>query len=74
MPTKLVNTALLVSTEHLTIILIVVSSIFFVFIGVAIFKMFKLKTEERKLMETNAFTDSEKEYKDYSGGHLYGDQ
>jgi hypothetical protein len=25
-------------------------------------------------METNAFTDSEKEYKDYSGGHLYGDQ
>jgi protein-S-isoprenylcysteine O-methyltransferase Ste14 len=74
MPTKLVNSSLLVSTEHLTIILIVVSSIFFVFIGVAIFKMFKLKTEERKLMETNAFTDSEKEYKDYSGGHLYGDQ
>jgi hypothetical protein len=44
-----------------------------VFIGVAVFKMFKLKSEERRLMETNAFKDSEQSIKDYSGGHLYGD-
>lgn len=61
------------STEHLTLILIIVSSIFLIFIGVAIFKMYKLKSEQKKLMETNAFTESEKEFKDYSGGHLYGD-
>lgn len=73
MPTLLNKTSLVVSTEHLTIILIVVSSIFLVFIGVAVFKMFKLRKEEKKLMETNAFTDAEEETKDYSGGHLYGD-
>ena len=73
MPTISPVNAALVSTEHLTIILITVSCIFFVFIGIAILKMYKLKSEEKKLMETNAFTESENEVKDYSGGHLYGD-
>ena len=35
--------------------------------------MFKLRREEKVLMETNAFAEAEEETKDYSGGHLYGD-
>lgn len=63
----------MISTEQLTIVLIVVSGIFLVFIGIALVRMYKLQAEEKKLMETNAFTESESETKDYSGGHLYGD-
>jgi len=73
MPTFLSTLSLLVSTQELTIILIAVSCIFVVFIAVAILKMYKLKSEEKKLMETNAFKEAEEETKDYSGGHLYGD-
>jgi len=73
MPTTLTEMGLVVSTLDLTYVLIVVSCIFIIFIGIAIVKMYRLKSEEKKLMETNAFKDSELEVKDYSGGHLYGD-
>ena len=63
----------MISTEQLTIVLIIVSGIFLVFIAIALVRMYKLQAEEKKLMETNAFTESESEAKDYSGGHLYGD-
>ncbi len=65
--------ALVVTTPQLTLILIAVASIFLVFILVAIIKMYKLKAENKKLMETNAFKDVDESYKDFTGGHLYGD-
>lgn len=65
--------ALIVTTTQLTMILIAVASIFFVFILIAIIKMYKLKAENKKLMETNAFKDVDESYKDFTSGHLYGD-
>ncbi|MBO3116847.1 hypothetical protein J4050_08820 [Winogradskyella sp. DF17] len=65
--------ALLVTTTQLTMILIAVASIFLVFIIIAIVKMYRLKAENKKLMETNAFKDIDESYKDFTGGHLYGE-
>lgn len=69
----LLSKALVVTTKQLTIILIAVAAIFIVFILIAIIKMYKLKAENKKLMETNAFKDVDETYKDFTGGHLYGD-
>lgn len=73
MPNILFLKALVVTTTQLTMILIAVASIFLVFILVAIIKMYRLKAENKKLMETNAFKDVDESYKDFTGGHLYGD-
>jgi len=70
---NLFSKALIVTTAQLTMILIAVACIFLVFIIVAIFKMYKLKAENKKLMETNAFKDVDESYKDFTSGHLYGD-
>jgi hypothetical protein len=70
---NLLPKALIVTTTQLTMILIAVATIFLVFILVAILKMYKLKAENKKLMETNAFKDVDESYKDFTGGHLYGD-
>lgn len=70
---NLLPKALIVTTTQLTMILIAVASIFLIFILVAIVKMYKLKAENKKLMETNAFKDVDESYKDFTGGHLYGD-
>ncbi|WP_299367252.1 hypothetical protein [Winogradskyella sp.] len=70
---KLLSKALIVTTTQLTMILIAVASIFLVFIIIAIIKMYKLKAENKKLMETNAFKDVDDTYKDFTSGHLYGD-
>lgn len=70
---NLLPKALIVTTTQLTMILIAVASIFLVFILVAIVKMYKLKAENKKLMETNAFKDVDESYQDFTGGHLYGD-
>lgn len=69
---SLINKALIVTTTQLTMILIAVASIFLVFIIIAIIKMYKLKAENRKLMNTNAFKDYEATDKAFTG-HLYGD-
>jgi uncharacterized membrane protein YkgB len=70
----LLNSNNTVSTEQLTMILIVTASVFLIFIVIAIVKMYKLKAENKKLMETNAFeNDADKPYKDFTSGHLYGD-
>jgi len=71
---NLLSKALVVTTTQLTIILIAVATIFIVFILIAIVKMYKLKAENKKLMETNAFKDVDENYKDFTGGHLYSDQ
>tara|TARA_R100001369_G_scaffold48465_1_gene74947 strand:+ start:476 stop:700 length:225 start_codon:yes stop_codon:yes gene_type:complete len=70
---NLLSKALIVTTTQLTMILIAVASIFLVFILVAIVKMYKLKSENKKLMETNAFKDVDESYKDFTSGHLYND-
>ncbi|MFP4845972.1 hypothetical protein [Winogradskyella sp. PE311] len=73
MHNNLISNLLVVTTTQLTMILIAVASIFLVFIIIAIIKMYKLKSENKKLMETNAFKDVDESYKDFTGGHLYGD-
>ncbi|MBF8149978.1 hypothetical protein ITJ86_08710 [Winogradskyella sp. F6397] len=70
---NLFSKAIIVTTTQLTMILIAVATIFLVFILVAILKMYKLKAENRKLMQTNAYTDYEKSGEDLSSGHLYDD-
>ena len=35
--------------------------------------MYKLKDQNKKLMETNAFKKVDESYKDFSSGHLYDD-
>lgn len=62
--------SLLISTEHLTIILLVVASIFIVLIGIAIVKMYKLKAENKRLIDSSPYKIDET-YKDFTEGHLY---
>ena len=62
----------LVSTAQLTLILIITAVIFSVFIGIAVFKMFKLKAENKRLMDKNKYNSKvEKEYTDFTDSHLY---
>lgn len=70
---NLLPKTLIVTTMELMMILITVASIFLVFILIAIVKMFKLKAENKKLMETNAFKDYEDANEEVVSGHLYGD-
>ncbi|WP_040278484.1 hypothetical protein [Psychroserpens damuponensis] len=67
-----ISNTLLVSTMQLTIVLIVTATIFLVFIAVAIIKMYKLKAENKRLLD-NSFYKSEidKSYQDFTDGHLY---
>jgi len=65
--------ASLISTHQLTIILLTVSGVFFVLILIAFIKMYKLKAQNKKLMETNAFKEVDDSYKDFTSGHLYDD-
>jgi len=62
----------LVSTKQLTIVLIATSVVFAVFIGVAVVKMFKLKAENRRLLNNSAFKkQNDKSYQDFTESHLY---
>ena len=69
----LLSIGLIVTTTQLTMILIAVASVFLVFILIAIVKMYKLKAENKKLMQTNAYSDYEESSKDIPSGRLYGD-
>ncbi|MGF1555940.1 hypothetical protein [Paucihalobacter sp.] len=62
--------SLLISTEHLTIILLVTASVFIVLIGIAIIKMYKLKAENKRLIDSSPYKIDES-YKDFTEGHLY---
>ena len=69
---NLTNLNLVVSTMELTIVLIVTAAIFLIFIVIAIIKMYKLKAENKRLLESDAFkTDVDESYKDFTDGHLY---
>jgi len=62
----------LVSTTQLTIVLIITAIIFAVFIGIAVLKMYKLKAENKRLMDKNKYKAKvDKEYTDFTDGHLY---
>lgn len=70
---NLLSKALIVTTTQLTMILISVAIIFLVLIIIAILKMYKLKAENKKLMQTNAFKEYENSGEETPSGHLYGD-
>lgn len=63
---------LLISTIQLTIVLVLTISVFLVFIVVAIIKMYKLKSENRKMLDSTIFkANQEKKYTDFTESHLY---
>ncbi len=61
----------LVSTTQLTIVLIVTAIIFSVFIGIAVLKMYRLKAENKRLMDRSKYKTEKQEYTDFTEGHLY---
>ena len=61
-----------VSTAQLTIILLITAGVFLFFIALAVIKMFKLKAENKRLTESDAFkTEVDESYKDFTESHLY---
>ena len=63
-----------ISTHQLTLILITVCGVFLILILIAVIRMYKLKAQNKRLMETNAFKEVDNSYKDFTSGHLYDDQ
>lgn len=62
----------MVSTEQLTIVLLITAGVFLFFIALAIIKMYKLKAENKRLTESDAFkAEVDESYKDFTDGHLY---
>lgn len=62
----------LVSTTQLTIVLIITAVVFAIFIGIAVLKMYKLKAENKRLMDRSKYNSNvEKEYTDFTDSHLY---
>ena len=63
---------LMVSTSQLTIVLIIVSSIFLIFIVIAVIKTYRLNAENKRLTESsNLKSEEDDSYKDFTDGHLY---
>ena len=62
----------LMSTSELTYIMVSIAAVFLLFIIFAIIKMYKLKTENKRLMKKQA-QGNDDTYKDFTNGHLYGD-
>ncbi|WP_047546681.1 hypothetical protein [Psychroserpens sp. Hel_I_66] len=72
MLTTYISNIFTVSTMQLTIVLIITASIFLVFIAVAIIKMYKLKAENKRLLDNNFYKSKiDKSYQDFTDGHLY---
>lgn len=65
-----IKTFSLVSTTQLTIVLIITAIVFAIFIGIAVLKMYKLKAENRRLMDKKYKSKSDT-YTDFTEGHLY---
>ncbi len=69
---NLTTTLFLVSTTQLTVVLLLTISIFFVFIAVAIIKMYKLKAQSKKMLKNSHYkVNEEKKYTDFTESHLY---
>ncbi|TXE10869.1 hypothetical protein ES711_02910 [Gelidibacter salicanalis] len=68
----IINRPLLVSTEQLTVVLLITAAVFLFFIAIAVIKMYKLKAENKRLTESDAFkAEVDEGYKDFTEGHLY---
>lgn len=62
----------LVSTTQLTIVLLITAGVFLFFIVLAVIKMYKLKAENKRLTDSDAFkSEVDEGYKDFTDGHLY---
>lgn len=71
MPYKISHLAV-VSTEQLTIVLLITAGVFLFFIAIAVVKMYKLKAENKRLIDSDAFkAEVDESYKDFTDGHLY---
>jgi uncharacterized membrane protein YkgB len=69
---NLTTNLFLVSTTQLTVVLLLTISIFFVFIAVAIIKMYKLKAQSKKMLKNSLYkVNEEKKYTDFTESHLY---
>ncbi len=63
---------LVVSTSQLTVVLVLTSIIFLFFIAIAIIKMYKLKSENKRLSEMDtSMPETDDNYTDFTDGHLY---
>jgi|UniRef100_UPI00404A54D7 hypothetical protein len=63
---------LMVSTEQLTLVLLITAGVFLFFIAIAVIKMYKLKAENKRLTEMDAYkSDVDTSYKDFTDSHLY---
>ena len=61
-----------VSTEQLTMVLLITAGVFLFFIALAVIKMYKLKAENKRLTASDAFkAEVDEGYKDFTEGHLY---
>jgi len=47
--------------------------VFIALVAIAVVKMYKLKVQDKKLMQTNAFKEVHEFYKDFTCAHLYDD-
>jgi hypothetical protein len=72
LPTK-INTLLLIEQSSIVTILIITVSFFLILLILGIRKSFKLKAENEKLSKKRSLQSEEdnKEYKDFTEGHLY---
>jgi len=69
---SLLISTLMVSTEQLTLVLLITAGVFLFFIAIAVIKMYKLKAENKRLTEMDAYkSDVDTSYKDFTDGHLY---
>ncbi len=72
MSIPLLISTLMVSTQQLTMVLLITAGVFLFFIVIAVIKMYKLKAENKRLTEMDAYkSDVDTSYKDFTDGHLY---
>ena len=72
MSISLLTSTLMVSTEQLTLVLLITAGVFLFFIAIAVIKMYKLKAENKRLTEMDAYkSDVDTSYKDFTESHLY---
>ncbi len=72
MSIPLLISTLMVSTEQLTMVLLITAGVFLFFIAIAVIKMYKLKAENKRLTEMDAYkSEVDSGYKDFTESHLY---
>jgi hypothetical protein len=71
--TSKINTLLLIEQSSIVTILIITVSFFLILLILGIRKSFKLKAENEKLSKKRSIQSDQdnKEYKDFTEGHLY---